>query len=876
MPRLGSNFFDSYNNQIDTLRRRRKENMDAFNSYVKMRSEMGEKPTAKDLEKFKMTLGGGDNYFSSALPSSDAIRETVTRLGEIQADKRVQESTRAVNLDDKELSFVRNIVGGLVDVEANDKKIAEAFNTAGRSDLFEQYAPMIPNIHAEARNQAVTSWKGSVGFDEKETKEGVEVAMSSAPAWAKSQLQEQGNSQIAKANIAKVQQAKATIAQNMKSLVEDSNGDEKLLKEAVKSQITNLLGPLATPDVISQITNDALSQMKLDRSGKAAEALGGVTADNESLIAAQGNEAELKRLAIESLTKQGYTNPDETTIAAAMQTLRTQQSVALKQKFNQQISEAITKVGQLSEKELSVLDNDGEYSDKADDILISVFGNQYNNMTEDEKAQARARILPLIKSRAAGINEYELEEDTEAVNALIKEDAVLKNITSGGATAEVMTQIYARINLLRKSKGLPGLSDEQMQKQYGVTIEGMLYGGASENFYKRSKAITDEVGDVIEGLKTNQTKRVSEMFSKYGENSQWGFIAQTISERYFIINESGYSQLDDTIARLSQEDPPKTPQEQIDLANRVAVGLGFLPRADARKIIIAKKMADENLILPGTSPNEYVVGHSVLLGTGIKKGVAKIELMPIDADVEAIKGQLLEEIKGWEEAMKANLNDPAIKYLLGKEGMQEAIIAIQNKADEQRSALIQVQPAGKPTFMISSGGNYMVMDTGPLADKARASGYEPGAMYRKEADGSYTKIMNAPTVVPGSNATTSSNLPTSPLIQVDPDSTPFMQDMQEIMRNSDINSGPSRVASKISSGGFANLPASAPLFRSSVYQYFFGSNQPDVQQRRELGRRLAEFYRSPEALAYSRANPDKFQLMFADPLTWAAGAGFQP
>ena len=34
---------------------------------------------------------------------------------------------------------------------------------------------------------------------------------------------------------------------------------------------------------------------------------------------------------------------------------------------------------------------------------------------------------------------------------------------------------------------------------------------ASKNFYKRSKAITDEVGDVIEGLKTNQTKRVSEM-----------------------------------------------------------------------------------------------------------------------------------------------------------------------------------------------------------------------------------------------------------------------------------------------------------------------------------------------------------------------------
>jgi len=49
MPRLGSNFFDSYNGQIDRLRKRRGENVEAFNSFVKLRTELGETATVDDM-----------------------------------------------------------------------------------------------------------------------------------------------------------------------------------------------------------------------------------------------------------------------------------------------------------------------------------------------------------------------------------------------------------------------------------------------------------------------------------------------------------------------------------------------------------------------------------------------------------------------------------------------------------------------------------------------------------------------------------------------------------------------------------------------------------------------------------------------------------
>ena len=107
MVRLGSNFFDAYNTEIGNLRRRRKENADAFNAFVELKKQNGEKVTAEELESYKRNISNGDFYFAQGLPNSQMLSETARRLSESAVHTRqteqaalasTQASTRGRNL----------------------------------------------------------------------------------------------------------------------------------------------------------------------------------------------------------------------------------------------------------------------------------------------------------------------------------------------------------------------------------------------------------------------------------------------------------------------------------------------------------------------------------------------------------------------------------------------------------------------------------------------------------------------------------------------------------------------------------------------------------------------------------------------------------
>ncbi|HAU68950.1 MAG TPA: hypothetical protein DCW52_11215 [Gammaproteobacteria bacterium] len=86
--RLGNAFRKGYNEAVDTSRRRRSENAELFQSYVKMNADMGAKVSTEDLANYKSSLSGGTSYFGAGLPSSGALQETSKRLGQIQANKQ--------------------------------------------------------------------------------------------------------------------------------------------------------------------------------------------------------------------------------------------------------------------------------------------------------------------------------------------------------------------------------------------------------------------------------------------------------------------------------------------------------------------------------------------------------------------------------------------------------------------------------------------------------------------------------------------------------------------------------------------------------------------------------------------------------------------
>ena len=109
--------------------------------------------------------------------------------------------------------------------------------------------------------------------------------------------------------------------------------------------------------------------------------------------------------------------------------------------------------------------------------------------------------------------------------------------------------------------------------------------------------------------------------------------------------------------------------------------------------------------------------------------------------------------------------------------------------------------------------------------------------------------------------------------QINPDSTPFVQDLQGIGAEMDITTRLRNKADDIIVGrdGYAGT-SPAKQFGN----YFFGKEQSAAQiKQRELDDKVAQFLRSPEAILYLRANPTTIELMESDPYTWARQAGLQ-
>ena len=126
--RLGNAFRKGYSDAVDTSRRRRSENAELFNNYVKMNADMGAKVSAADLEGFKGSLSGGSSYFGAGLPSTDALQETSKRLGQIQSNKQTlaADNSRAKSLAATQTSIqiAQELSGQYMHTDFSDKEFS--------------------------------------------------------------------------------------------------------------------------------------------------------------------------------------------------------------------------------------------------------------------------------------------------------------------------------------------------------------------------------------------------------------------------------------------------------------------------------------------------------------------------------------------------------------------------------------------------------------------------------------------------------------------------------------------------------------------------------------------------------------------------------
>lgn len=138
--RLGNAFRKGYNEAVDTSRRRRSENAELFQSYVKMNADMGAKVSTEDLANYKSSLSGGTSYFGAGLPSSGALQETSKRLGQIQANKQTVAAGNALGNITKQLAIAKELAKAHIGTDhATEEKDADGKVKPGGTTAYASY-----------------------------------------------------------------------------------------------------------------------------------------------------------------------------------------------------------------------------------------------------------------------------------------------------------------------------------------------------------------------------------------------------------------------------------------------------------------------------------------------------------------------------------------------------------------------------------------------------------------------------------------------------------------------------------------------------------------------------------------------------------------
>lgn len=879
MPKLGSRFFDSYNGQIDRLRRRRSENVEAFNSFVKMRQENGEVASVAEMEKYRNSLAGGDQYFMNAMPTSEMIKETRKAMVANQADLQETRRQNALKTSQDELSLVTQIASTVIDQDFNDtsegggrSKIANAFETSGNGQLFAEYGDMMPNIMDTARTERTQQWIVANGFDKVTTTEGKEALIANAPAWMKSTLNTQGDLLIERSNQAKIKAAIDEVQRDLAGIINDAGGDQAAVEKAIKGRLRQKLGALYSDKIFATLSEIAEGEVALDLSKRTGDALANVTVDNDLLVGARGNPSALRDLAKQALIRAGLKNPTEDDIDNAVAQLQQQQKGALRQDFETKLDVATTMAESMTSKEAALIDGDEEIDATVERILSGAYKN-FEKLSDDEKAEARARVRSIIANKSGLANEAEQVEDDEYIAEQLRKDPVLLNLYQMGPVAEKMDTIYDNINTMRAERGLPKLSREALEAKYGATVNAMMRVGASQRYAKEEAEAVKLATDSWDALTSGHQKEMERVASSLGDDSPWAQIVNIAETRWVPRTSAGYRQFQDALIAMAEKEPPRTPQEAAQLADKLAQSLGWLPAGTGRSVMIAERLSDKDLIEPGTKAGDLVESESAILTGALGPAISQIELTNMDGDVSAIKSALLEQINAWEEGLINDINSPAVRPLLNDLGNYQAhMAAILAAAEKARQDIQNAQPQGQYSFMVFSpspqGGHFLVSDDPSLRETVTRNGFKPGATYKKTESGEFVEILAPPVT----NSSGQIEVPTEALNPTDVQSSALSNTVSQIMSDAEFEALLPNMAARIATGADGG-DAASPLARG--FNAIFGS----VEKGQQLAIRanLIKWLQSDAArnALYGAANPqESAALLQENPTEWAVLNGW--
>lgn len=771
---LGSSFSNAYEDSIDRSKRRRSENMEAFNSFVKMQSELGIDADTQDLERMKASLAGGNTYFGQGLPSTEVLEATSTRLGEIKADKNAREaSTRIANQqssDNRIFGLLDRLKGTNAGDEDTWKKLSETPAVMGAGELIGLDA--VREL-LKARDQTdALSFITSNNLQNLTDPGAQSIVLSNASAYMKPTLTTHFTN-INNRNLKTSQQN--AVAKADTQILEIFKGAANAEKAA--NALMAVAKQTFDPDVDYNGSDNAAWAADLKRRyvelfenyqgdffSQALVVAG--TTENTGIVSAteeqQLNEARL------ILAQQGSMNPTDQQVEDIRKRLVSSNRVRLNkiEEVNVKGVETSIRAYDLRLAEDYVINAPSGSAEKAKfDNQIETFMaqteidfdtpkyRQPNGYFTQDYFNLRDKIENLFVSRINEANDEEFDRDRDSFRLAVDQDT---QATAGAGSLESMMKarfanprdnVFIRMNTLRRLNRLPEFQNQQDPEFIKLFAAWEQKAGAAitAQYNKKREAAT---ANADASLDVTMTSQETQLGAFAGEDGSVEYKAMAILNGMFIVGDQlkvAHSTIMNELDRrgvASMDDMTQT-AAIADVVNRVAATMGYQPNSESgRTLWKADKINTEmrDMILPGTYMGTYLDGLAKKYIGRAERTMAGVEAVPVDATPTEIKLAQDRLVKAKDALVllrknaRADVQGLALKSLLDLRGVSSAsiILAFDNQiqAIEKKLTNGTIVPSAPPSFLAPlNNGQFEVNVDHQNVGRAQGLGFQPGAIY---------------------------------------------------------------------------------------------------------------------------------------------------
>ena len=898
MVRLGSNFFDAYNTEIGNLRRRRKENADAFNAFVELKKQNGEKVTAEELESYKRNISNGDFYFAQGLPNSQMLSETARRLSESAVHTRqteqaalasTQASTRGRNLQNliQENEFATTLVGQTLGLSEEERaaRLPQIFESNGLN--FDDYSARAPGMLTNAQIAATQSFMETTSFNDFTTQEGVDMMLTQAPAYLRDSLRAIGENNIRRNNETLQTAAIDSVAAAIPQMVTDAGGDQTSLRANVRARLSlalNTRPDLVTDALINQALELADARFQTDRSGRIRAAIQTASVTNDQLIAAGNDETKLRALATTALTVSFGGTPPDSAIDQMVDVLRADATTAVNADRQTRLDNALATAGSVPFEVLDNLDTADQIDEFVEGVLSDA-GIRLDELSETERAGMIAQVMdtldPLI--RAAQQDEFD-ENERNFQNAVRSTTGLVVTTINAGNIADEESVIFGLINDERESNNLPTYGNiDAWKNDPGIGgyewYQRLAKPAAQRRYAARIATETERVTARVDADLSNQTTELAGAGSlmQQQENGDAKFaVFDMLVNNYYLPRELRSSIINQIEAAVDRNEI--SVGEAMLVVSEIVRTNGLVQQSVARDVYLRRSLSNLDLIEPDTNAMTWFNRERTILEETVRQRIAELEALPMDADEQLVtdtRQAIIEAMTAWQTAIfEGDVQDADIQYNLGElqTNLPNMEAQAQSSIDALEEELLEVTPRGKPSFLFAQRGNnegyFAVAPDG--VDAAVAAGFNPEFLYRRNVNGEFevTERRAAPIVSPtGSERDVDLSLAPE-VTQVNPTSSPLVQDIQQILGEGDLTAAVNSAANTIAMGRDGG-PASSP--GAGFINYAFGN--PDqtavITMRRDALRWLRD-----NGNAALRQDPASITLLRSNPIEWARQKGW--